>query len=316
LEVGTPPQAFKVIFDTGSSNLWINGDRCHDPGCMMHKRFMTYKSKTFKKTYKSMRVHFGSGRVKGEIVSDTVKLGPTSVKGQHLGVITGERGRVFKLGFEGVLGLSLPKLAHTSYSTIFDNIMKETKNKIKKVSFYYDRHDRNGRVLFGEPSREYYHPPITYISIDKDTPGYWQVKLKDIYAISNDGKETALNLCPNAPCNIISDTGTSLITAPSHALRKMVEKFSYGATCHLDGHMPIMKIVLTDHKGTYDFLLEPSYYLHRRGGICKLAAMALNVPKPRGPLFILGNVFMRKFMTVYQRSPDMLGIARAKHVRV
>jgi len=316
LEVGTPPQAFDVVFDTGSSNLLVNGDQCYSYGCRIHTRFKTYKSSTFENLYKHLRVHFGSGRIKGEFISDTVRLGPATVPGQHLGLILREHGRVFTLPFEGVLGLSLPNLGHHNleYSSIFDNIMEETNYKIDRMSFYYDKHDRDGMVLFGEPSKEYYHSPITYLHIDPETPGYWQVRMKDIYAVSKDGSERALNLCPSAGCKIIADTGTSLMTAPSYAMRKMLPEFSYGASCDLSLDMPSMKFVLFDSNGSHDFVLEPAYYLHKRGGICKLAAVALNIHRPRGPLFILGNVFMRKFFTVYKRDPDMLGIAISKDI--
>jgi hypothetical protein len=45
IQVGTPGQTFQVIFDTGSSNLWIPAANCTN--CALHPTFKADQSSTY-----------------------------------------------------------------------------------------------------------------------------------------------------------------------------------------------------------------------------------------------------------------------------
>merc|ERR1712054_528456 len=71
VQVGTPPQTFKVIFDTGSANLWIPNSKVGLVGLLKHK-YDSSKSSTYIKNGSAFNIRYGSGPVSGIWSEDTV----------------------------------------------------------------------------------------------------------------------------------------------------------------------------------------------------------------------------------------------------
>jgi hypothetical protein len=302
IHVGNPPQEFKVIFDTGSSNLWIPNSDCKTQMCKMHNRFQYSKSKDFALVGANMGVKFGTGRIWGRLATDTVTLGDDAhitIKKQCFGMIQKEWGGVFRTSkFDGILGLSFPSLSMYKAPVLFDNIESQHLLKYPMFSFYYGKAGKS-MVEFGYPKKKNYKGKIKWVDVSK--PMYWQLKMKHMLVGNK-----KLDLCPSGDCKLVVDTGTHLFTSPSAHTATILN--AIGAGCNTE---PIT-FVVEDANGEHKLTVESKYYQLKQGENCRPGFMNLDVPAPRGPLFIVGNLFMQKFVTVYSRKPQQVGFALAK----
>jgi cathepsin D len=262
-----------------------------------------------------MDVQFGTGRISGFLAQDKFALGPVVVQDQTFGQITEEEGDVFMMGkFDGILGLSFPQLSVAGYTPVFDNVMKQGLLETQSFSFYYgDKSKSDSAIVLGDPPHDLYTGNIQWVKVSKQM--YWECVLKDILL---DG--VSQHVCDDAPCKVVADTGTSLLTGPSSGVGALIDAIPVSESCEDLDHLPVLTYVLADEDGEYHFDLEPSFYVVRSeedddgdSEYCKPGFMALDVPSPRGPLWILGDVFMRKWYTVFSRGePAKLGFATAK----
>lgn len=61
ISIGTPPQKFQVIFDTGSTNLWIPSSLCWSPACWTHNTYKSQASSTYQANGTKAVLKYGSG---------------------------------------------------------------------------------------------------------------------------------------------------------------------------------------------------------------------------------------------------------------
>ncbi|PKI48874.1 hypothetical protein CRG98_030722, partial [Punica granatum] len=81
--IGTPPQNFTVIFDSGSSNLWVPSSKCIlSVACYFHSRYKSGQSRTYQKNGKSASIKYGTGAVSGFFSNDDAIVGDLVVKNQ------------------------------------------------------------------------------------------------------------------------------------------------------------------------------------------------------------------------------------------
>ncbi|KAL1873883.1 aspartic proteinase precursor [Diaporthe australafricana] len=305
IKVGTPPQDFKVILDTGSSNLWVPSSKCTSIACYLHNKYESSSSSTYKKNDSSFEIQYGSGSMKGFVSQDVLQIGDLTIKNQDFAEATEEPGLAFAFGkFDGILGLGYDTISVNKIVPPFYNLIDQKLIDEPVFAFYLSKDGEGSEVVFGGSDKDHYTGKITNIPIRRKA--YWEV---DLDAITVDGESASYD-----DAGIILDTGTSLIaleTDLAEMLNKQIGgKKGYSGTytieCNTRDSLPDITFTLAGHNFTidaYDYTIES-------GGSCISAFMGMNLPANLAG--ILGDAFLRPWYSIYDQGKNQVGIAKSK----
>lgn len=305
VQLGTPPQSFEVIYDTGSSNLWVPSTKCKD-GCGGKNLFEAEKSSTYRKNGTKFEIMYGSGPVSGFLSYDHVHFTNTKVENSEFAEIedvTG-LGMAYSFGkFDGILGLGWDTISVAGIPPVFQQMVEQKIIDQPVFSFALGTSDGDeGELLLGGIDHDVYEGDLVYEPLTQ--LGYWQVLAKEL---KTGGNSVASNE------QVIIDSGTSLIAGPTDAVAAFGDKI--GAISVMGKYLVQCdaKFDLTITIGAVDYVLDNhDLTIPIAAGYCLLAVMPIDVPAPRGPLWILGDVFMRKIYSVFDWGEKRMGFAKAK----
>ena len=317
ISIGTPGQKFDVIFDTGSSNLIINSKKCRSESCDSRKSYDSDQSVTFKSVGYSIDVQFGTGEIEGEVSEDAVSIGKVHLRHQKFIEITAETGEVFAdCKFSGILGLAFQSMAARGTVAVVDSVVEKARLSWNVFAFYYSLDESEAsEVSIGSINEKRFKGDIVWAPVIPDLMNYWLIEIDDILL---DG--VSLGFCQDK-CRAAVDTGTTLIAAPSEDLYELMQHIS--SECSSLDNFPVMTFVIQGMMfdlwpdtyiitETIDSIDDPG--IHSRGFTsCALAIMAIDVPEPNGPLWVLGDIFLSNFYSIFDRDNLRVGFAAAKH---
>jgi len=307
IEIGTPPQQFKVVLDTGSSNLWIPSKDCYSIACFLHQSYDHTASTSYKKNGTEFKIQYGSGSLTGIVSQDTVTIGDLTIKKQDFAEATEEPGLAFAFGkFDGIMGMAYDTISVNKIVPPFYNMLNQGLINDPMFAFYLSGEETGSEVVFGGYDTDHFKGDLTKLPLRRKA--YWEV---DLDAISL-GDQTA-NL---DGYGAILDTGTSLIVVPTTMAELINNELGakkgfggqYTVECDKRDSLPDISFTLTG----VNFTLSAYQYTLEASGSCISAFQGMDIPPPAGPLVILGDSFLRKYYSIYDLGSNSVLIGEAK----
>jgi len=300
LTIGTPPQSFNVIFDTGSSNLWVPSKTGFHP-LNFHSKYDSSKSSTYVKNGTSFAIRYGSGSLTGFVSEDTVNLGTVAVKNQLFAEATSEPGLAFKVGkFDGIMGMGFQSIAVDGMQPAWYSAVAAAGGDNTFGVYLGGGSGIGGEMTLGGVDKAHYTGDLTYVPVSRAK--YWQITV-DSFSIGGLSKVEG-----------ILDTGTSLLVAPPDVVSAFGKKI--GATnvlgkewtidCSKIDSLPELEIQIAGKA----FNLSGKDYVLNVSGQCLLGMTGMDLSR-EGLSLILGDVFLRKYYTVFDLGNTRVGLATA-----
>jgi hypothetical protein len=347
VDIGTPAQKFNLVLDTGSSNLWVTDKTCGGGGncpsvcsnqylcqflcdktccskirgkagdpCANKAKFDSSKSSTYVKKGDAFSIQYGTGSCSGFLGQDKVCMGAsnicynTQVFGQanHLAAFFAGQ------PLDGICGLGWPSIAVDHVTPPIQNMLSSLDKPLFTVWMtaigLANSGSVGGQITYGAYDSSNCNmgatgSGITWVSLTSET--YWQFRMSKVQAGS---------VTKTGRWQVISDTGTSLLAAPSDIVTDIGKAFGgtydsqYGIYFISCTATPA-PIILTINGHTYSITYK-NYIVPAGNNQCYLGVEGFS-GGGFGPSWILGDVFIRQYCNVYDIGNKRIGFASAKH---
>ncbi|KAK9703579.1 aspartic proteinase precursor [Basidiobolus ranarum] len=307
ISVGTPPQSFNVIFDTGSSDLWIPSDKCVSAACRNHNKFKDSASSTFQTSNKRFTLKYGTGDLEGVVAQDTVSIGNITIARQDFGLALREASFFRNVKADGILGLGFSTISSMRVAPAFYNMISQKLVNQSIFGVSLGSYPAGGEITFGGTDSRLYSGDLQWTPVVRK--GYWEVELQSVTM-----GDSQIRLRSKSAA---MDTGTSLIAMPIDEAREINRLLGGVSASGTQGiyvvpckaNLPNISFKI----GNQQYTLTPEQYIMRDVNSCISTFTAIQVNQP---MWIVGDVFLRQYYSAYDVEKGRVGLAPSVHNKV
>jgi hypothetical protein len=262
----------------------------------------------------TFNIRYGSGPVSGFYSADTVTVGAVSLPSYTFAEVDNVKGLgpAYTVGkFDGICGMGWDDISVDRVTTPLRALVNSGSLDEDVFAFYLGSNGGVGELVVGGVNPNHYTGDFTYLPVAETAPGvygYWALAMDDI---------TIEGSSVTSARKAIIDSGTSLLAAPSADIKAIaaavgatplgkVPPLNKEYTIPCSGSGPNITITL----GGLPYVLTKEDYTLQNGPECLFAMTGLDVPAPAGPLYILGDVFMRAHYVKFDVGQKRLGLAK------
>ncbi|KAG2142917.1 acid protease [Suillus bovinus] len=325
LAVGTPPYAFDVILDTGSSDMWIASSACQS-ACAGTGNFDSAKSSTFQDMNRSFSITYDKGYAAGTIGQDVVQMAGFTISHQTFGVVTTTAANFLQNPVTGIFGLAWQSLAVSGAMPFWQALASNGQWSQPLMAFHLTRFlndsragqlEPGGSFTMGYANESLYTGTIDYQDIPNGQASYW---LQQITSMTVQGKSISL---PSGSASYAAiDTGTTLVAGPAASIAAIYAQIpgSQPVTGSWEGFYSYpcdTAVVVEISFGGPHWTISPGDFAFASTAStpneCYGAFYA--IPTSDGtPSWILGDTFLKNVYSVFRYDTPSVGFAALSEV--
>ncbi|KAF9449184.1 acid protease [Macrolepiota fuliginosa MF-IS2] len=331
VSIGTPPQSFNVVLDTGSSDLWVADSTCIGcpSGTPLYDATKSSSNKAASSSSSAQTtIKYGSGEVSGTIGSEAVSMGGFNIQNQVFLQVDKVTQDLVDNTLSGIMGLAFDTIASTQSTPFWQALSDGGQLTNKEMAFWLNRlKDDQGATdaafggvfTLGGTNSSLFSGDIDFVNMPGTQRSFW---LLTTTAVTVQGKNIQVSGGPQSLAAI--DTGTTLVGGPSADVSNIWA--AVPGSQEIGAQMPGFwafpcntNIQVSMAFGGKSWPINPTDMnlgaIDRTGQLCVGGIFDLslgsNIEAGSGnPSWVVGDTFLKNVYSVFRADPPSIGFAQ------